>query len=112
MGSTDKDRILLAQITGPAHRHAAVVGLDGDQRAAALADLAELAKGRSDLLAECAGIAVGCHEGDLDEARYLAVAQVCVDAGADQAAVQHWIAAGRWRARTSRSRHQAGGAGE
>jgi hypothetical protein len=99
MANTERDRILLAQITGTAHRHASSLGTAGQHRAAALADLADLAAGRSDLLAECAGIAIGCHEGDLDEVRYLSVAQLCIEAGADQAVVPRWIAEGRRRAR-------------
>ena len=107
MGITDTDRILLAQITGAAHRHASVSETKRNT-AAAIADLAEQSAGRSDLLAEAAGIAIGCHEGDLDEARYLAVAQLCIEAGADQAAIPRWIAEGRRRAEVIRARHQSG----
>src|SRR5258708_26229508 len=106
MENTEKDRILLAHITGNAHRHANSLGTSGRRRAAALAELAELAAGRSDLLAECAGIAIGCHEGDLDEVRYLSVAQLCIEAGADQTAIPRWIAEGRRRAESANGRHQ------
>jgi hypothetical protein len=107
MGSTRTDSILLAQLTGTAHRHAASVGASGRNRAAALAELIELAAGRSDLLAECAGLAIGCHEGDLDEARYLTAAQLCIEAGADASAIPRWIAEGRRRAEDARARYQS-----
>jgi hypothetical protein len=48
----------------------------GQSRAAALAELTELAAGSSDLLSECAGIAIGFHEGDLDEAQYLSASKL------------------------------------
>jgi hypothetical protein len=107
MGNNEQDRILVAQITGTAHRYASLKPSERS-RTAAVADLAELAAGRSDLLAEVAGIAIGCHEGELDETRHLAVAQLCVDAGADQAAVPRWITEGKRRAQTIRARHQSG----
>jgi hypothetical protein len=105
MGNLERDRILLATITGIAHRHAAPSRSSRHSRAAAVAELTELAAGRSDLLAECAGIAIGFHEGDLDQAQYLSVAQLCIDAGADQTAIPHWIAEGRRRAQAARQRH-------
>jgi hypothetical protein len=111
MGSAEKDRILLAQITGIAHRYASV-NPTGRSRATAVTNLAEQAAGRSDLLAEAAGIAIGCHEGELDEARYLAVAQLCVEAGADQTAIPSWIAEGRRRAETIRARRRTRRAAE
>jgi hypothetical protein len=50
--------------------------LTGPRTTAALAELAELAAGRRDLLARCAGLALGTHECDLDEDRYLRAAQL------------------------------------
>jgi hypothetical protein len=104
-GPPRKDRILLAHITGIAHRHASVSPAQRDSTAA-VAELAELAAGRSDLLAERAGIAIGFHEGDLAEAHHLSVAQLCLEAGADQTAIPHWIAEGRRRAESSRARRR------
>lgn len=89
MDSREKrDRILSAQIAGAASRHARFRGaLSADARAAAVAELAELAAGRSDLLARFAGMEVGLHEGDLDEERRLLAAQLCIEAGADQSQI-------------------------
>lgn len=95
-----QDRILSARIAGTASRHASTRGgLTGAARASAVAELVELAAGRSDLLAKFAGTEVGLHEGDLDEDRRLLAAQLCIEAGADISQVQHWIDEGRRRAR-------------
>jgi hypothetical protein len=101
------DRILSAEIAGLVARHAAASRLTGPERAAALTELAEVAAGRSDLLARCAGLAVGIHEGDLDEDRYLRAAQLCIEAGADTSLVPHWIDIGRQRARNIAARRRA-----
>jgi hypothetical protein len=103
-----QDRILSAQIAGTALRHArSRGGLSGPSREAALAELAEVASGRRDLLAQCAGLQVGMHEGDLDEERYVLAAQLCIEAGADTGQIQRWIDAGRKRARDIAAKHQA-----
>jgi hypothetical protein len=80
--------------------------LTRSDRVAALAELAELAAGRSDLLARCAGLAVGTHEGDLDEGRYVRAAQLCIEAGADTSLIPHWIDVGRNRAVEIAAKHQ------
>jgi hypothetical protein len=100
MDSREKqDRILKARISGVASRHASAGGgLNGPARAAAVAELAELAAGRSDLLAEFAGMEVGLHEGDLDEDCRVLAAQLCIEAGADTSQVAQWIEEGRRRA--------------
>jgi len=94
MGSSERDRILLAQIQGTALRHAQSGTRSGQGRTAAVAELAELAAGRADLLAECAGIAIGFNEGGLDEVRYIAAAQLCLEGGADENSIPYWIAEG------------------
>ena len=103
------DRILSAQIAGVVARHARVHRLAGPDRASALVELTELAAGRGDLLARCAGLAVGTHEGDLDEDRYLREAQLCIDAGADTSLIPHWIEVGRRQARDFAPKHRAVG---
>src|SRR5215813_9069561 len=107
MGSIEKDRILSARITGTAFRQASRRSVSGPGRAAALAELAEVAAGRSDLLAQCAGLEVGLHEGDLDEARHLLAAQLCIEAGADTSQITRWIDEGRRRARGIAAKHKA-----
>jgi len=103
---TENDRILAARIAGVASRHASRSETDSS-RAEAIAELAALAAGRSDLLAQYAGTVVGIHEGDLDEERYLRAAQLCIDAGADTSLIPHWIDVGRRRAHDIAAKHRA-----
>ncbi len=102
-----QDRILYARIAGAASRHARHRLLTEAEHDAAITEIAEIATGRGDLLAECAGLTIGCHEGDIDEAHYLRAAQLCIDAGADIEQIPCWIREGHRRAkigRTSRTR--------
>ena len=105
------DRILSAEIAGLVARHASLPRLTGPERAAALVELAELAVGRGDLLARCAGLGVGIHEGDVDEDRYLRAAQLCIEAGADTSLIPRWIAIGHQRARDLAAKYRAGSTG-
>jgi hypothetical protein len=109
VGWPESDRILFARISGVVSRHASRT-VSETARARAVASLAELAAGRSDLLARYAGLAVGVHEGGLDEERYLRAAQLCIDAGADTSLIPRWIGIGRSRATSQanarRARHQ------
>jgi hypothetical protein len=50
-------------------------------------ELQEIAGGRSDLLAETAGILIGAARGTLDEARTRAAA-LCIEAGADETLIR------------------------
>ena len=52
---------------GTARHHARWRDLTADEETAALTELRELAAGRTDLLAEVAGILEGASEGELDE---------------------------------------------
>lgn len=72
--------------------------LTGDEEAAAVAALRELAGGRADLLAEVAGIFEGASEGRLDEPLARCAARLCRLADADLAAIPGWAAEGRRRA--------------
>jgi hypothetical protein len=72
----------------------------GRNTPAAGADLAEILQGRDDgpaLLAEVAGILLGAHEGQLDEARARNAAGFCVAAGADPDLVAEWAEEGKRR---------------
>jgi hypothetical protein len=101
MASTERDRIIVAQIAGAASRHARTHPLTQAELQGAIAELATVADGRADLLAEHAGLAIGCHEGDLDESHHLRAAQLCIDAGADTSLIPRWIEEGRRRAATA-----------
>jgi hypothetical protein len=107
MTSPDPDRLRYAQITGTAARHAQA-WLTAEQEAAAVAELTQAAAGRTDLLAECAGTALGFGEGGQDAARYRQIAELCIAAGADQTLIEHWITIGRERAATAKALPHAG----
>ena len=92
------DPILTAKIIGAAGRHSRFRPLTGAEHEAAVTEIAGIAAGRADLLAQCARILAGSHHGELDEARYLQAAQLCLDAGADATQVGRWISEGRRRA--------------
>src|SRR5689334_12517563 len=98
MTSPDPDRLRYAQIAGAVARHALGWRLTADEEAAAVAELAEAAAGRADLLAERAGTALGFGEGRPDAARYRQIAELCIAAGADPALIERWIKVGRERA--------------
>ena len=107
MTGPDPDRLRYAQIAGAAARHAQA-WLTAEREAAAVAELAETAAGRADLLAECAGTALGFGEGGPDAARYRQMAELCIAAGADRSLIGRWIAVGRERAAAARARPHAG----
>lgn len=98
MADTSDDRITLAQLHGASRRHARRPHPTGDEREAAVTELADIAAGRADLLAQAAGITAGAHAGDPDEATYLRAAQLLIDAGADTARIDYWTGEGRRRA--------------
>ena len=97
MASSKRDKALLAEITGVARRLARGQ-LSGAEQQGAAATLSQVARGRADLLAESAGLAIGTHEGGPDEARHLQAAQLCIDAGADLSLIPQWVEEGRRRA--------------
>jgi len=97
------DRLLVSEIRGEARLHARWRELTADEHAASVAALREVAAGRADLLAEVAGIMLGACEGQLDEPLMRQAAQLCRDAGADEALIPAWIEEGR-RGRADASR--------
>jgi hypothetical protein len=107
MTGPDPDRLRYAQIAGAAARHAQA-WLTAEEEAAAIAELTQTAAGRADLLAECAGTALGFGEGGHDAARYRQIAELCIAAGADQALIERWVAVGRKRAASAAARPHAG----
>jgi len=60
------------------------------RQAAALAELAEITAGRTDLLAQYAGQSLARHNAGLDAARYERAVQLCITAGADMRLIEHW----------------------
>jgi hypothetical protein len=102
MGETEAERLLAARITGTAARYARGRPLTEGEEAEALASLIELAAGRTDLLAQVAGLAIGFSEGAPDEPRQRQVAQLLIKAGADQGLIPVWVEVGRRRAEAAR----------
>jgi hypothetical protein len=102
VGQDQRDRMLVAQLTGEARHHARWRPLTGDEEAAAVTALRQLAGGRADLLAEVAGIFEGTSEGELDEPLARSAARLCRLAGADEAVIPQWITEGKRRAEAAR----------
>jgi hypothetical protein len=107
--SPQADRILVAQLTGEARHRARWRSLTGDEEAAAVAGLRELAGGRADLLAEVAGILEGASEGEPDEPLARQAAGLCRKAGADPEAIPGWAEEGRRRRAAVRMPPPSGG---
>jgi HEAT repeat protein len=109
MGETEAERILAARITGTAARYARGRPLTEAEEAEALASLTELAAGRTDLLAQVAGLAIGFSEGSPHEPRQRQAARLLIKAGADQELIPGWIQEGRRRAESARGIPYSGG---
>ena len=108
MNSPSSDRLLYVRIIGTAAKHAPVWRLGGQAKAVAIAELAEAADGRADLLAKCAGLALGYGERQPEAAHYQRMAELCIAAGADRSLIERWIAVGRQRAANARAMPHAG----
>src|SRR5260370_42292948 len=91
MISPDPDRLRYAQIAGAVARHALGWRLTADEEAVAVAELAEAAAGRADLLAERAGPALGFGEGRADAARYRQSAAPCSRPRAAQSRIERLV---------------------
>jgi hypothetical protein len=100
MTSPDADRLLYGRIAGVAAKRAPAWRPGGRESASAIAELAEAADGRADLLAKCAGLALGYDERQ-PEAAHQRMAELCIAAGADKTLIQRWIDVGRQRAATA-----------
>lgn len=96
--SPPSPRILVAQLTGEAMNHARYEPLPEAGHQAAVEALRELAAGRTDLLAEVAGILEGAGASELDAARRANAARLCREAGADPELIPGWVEEGRRRA--------------
>ena len=105
----DRDRVLVAQLTGTARHHARWRGLTRFEEAAAVTELRQLADGRAALLAEVAGILEGASEGELDEPLARQAARLCRKAGADPESIPPWIEEGRRRRAAARMPPFSGG---
>jgi hypothetical protein len=109
MPETAADRILTARITGTAKRYAPGRPLTETQEAEALASITEVAAGRTDLLAQAAGLAIGFYRGTLYQPQHRQAADLMIKAGADQQLIAGWIEEGRRRAEATRGIPYTGG---
>jgi len=98
----DTNRVIVAELTGEARRHAQWRPFTAEEEAAAVTELRALSAGRADLLAEVAGILQGTSEGELDEPIARSAARLCRQAGADPKAIPAWIQEGRRRSANAR----------
>jgi hypothetical protein len=102
MAETDAERLLAARITGTAARYARGRPLTEADEAEALVSITEVAAGRTDLLGQVAGLALGFCEGSPDEPRQQQAAELLIKAGADQGLLPGWIEEGRRHAEAAR----------
>ena len=89
-----RDRLILAWISGVASRRCPFAGRPPERDGDAIAELAQAAQGRADLLAEHAGMCLGFAAADLIPqyaAKHIAVASLCIMAGGDMDQVALWI---------------------
>jgi hypothetical protein len=96
----DTDRIITGQIAAIARRFAARGPIGGRDREEAVAALRRVSVGRTDLLAEHAGLCLGyalADPGPQATARRLE-AELCIEAGADPDLVPVWRQTGYFRA--------------
>jgi hypothetical protein len=101
MSSIAPEHLPITQPTGPATRSARSGPFTPDQQATAAAELKQAAPRWAALLAECAGMALGYGEHQVDAARYRQIADLCAAAGVDQSLIEAWIEVGRQRATTA-----------
>ena len=95
MAGPDPDHLRYAQIAAAAARYVQGWRFTAEEEAAAIAELAQAAAGRADLLAERGGTALGFSEGGLEPARNRQIAELCIAAGADETLMGRWVAVGR-----------------
>jgi hypothetical protein len=92
----------VARLSGIALRHARWREPTGDETAAAVAELREVAGHRRDLLAEEAGLLLGYYQDELGEPQAQAAAHFLIAAGADESLIPQWAEEGRRRAEARR----------
>jgi hypothetical protein len=97
MADTERDRLIIAEISGVTARHVPLSGQYPNGEAAAIAEVRAVARGRADLLAEFAGVRLGLsltNPVDQLAAQMVAHASLAARAGADMDLVARWIPVG------------------
>ncbi|GAA2074389.1 hypothetical protein GCM10009780_08080 [Actinomadura alba] len=101
----EPDDLIVAALHGAASRHAGWTAPEGSARQAAVTELREIAGGRTDLLAQVAGLLLGyAPPGDAMHEHNRIAAELLIDAGADPGAVRAWIEIGGERRANARAR--------
>jgi hypothetical protein len=90
--------LCMTQAAGLATHPAPSRRLTANPEATAVAELRQAAPGWADLLAECAGLALGYGEHQCDAARYRKITELCLAAGVDQTLIEAWNEVGGQRA--------------
>lgn len=85
-----EEQILLAQIADVCRWYAAAGPPTAQRQAAAIAELAHVTGGRTDLLARHAGQSLAWHDSGPDHAVHERAAQLCITAGADMDLIERW----------------------
>jgi hypothetical protein len=84
------DDYLLSQIADVCRWYAVGGPPTAQRQAAALAELAEITGGRTELLARYAGKTLARHDTGPGAAAYERAAQLCIAAGADMRLIENW----------------------
>lgn len=84
------DEQMLAQIADVCRWYAAGGPPTAQRQAAALAELAHITAGRTDLLARYAGQSLASHDTGPDATVHERAAQLCITAGADMSLIDRW----------------------
>ncbi|HXL18107.1 MAG TPA: hypothetical protein VN961_11370 [Streptosporangiaceae bacterium] len=91
----DPDGILAAKLTGTARYHAKRRDLTPDEHATAVTELRELAAGRTDLLAELAGLLIGGSEHTINAPIKRCAADLLIAPAPTPPSSRTWIEEGR-----------------
>ena len=86
----DTDEHMLAQIADVCRWYAVAGPATAQRQAAALAELAHITAGRTDLLARYAGQSLAGHDTGPGNAVHERAAQLCITAGADMDLIDRW----------------------
>ena len=100
----EPDDLIVAALHGAASRHAGWTAPIGDARRTAVAELREIAAGRTELLSQVAGLLLGyAPPGDAMHDHNRIAAGLLVEAGAEPDAVARWIEVGGRRRANARA---------
>ena len=97
MADTEQDRLGVARIGRTARPYTQCLSLHDSERRQAIAKLRQAACGRTDLLADYAGLADAFYDRDQPGVGHSPATQLCIDSGVDISLIREWAAEGRRR---------------